>query len=378
MRVACVLESFPPIVGGTEARSKSLLTRLPPSWEVDVYTPRFGDSPQEETDRGIRIIRLGELNPTNYFKANGRPMFDSLRFAANARKALSKNENRYEVIFYSEWNLVHFLLSHRVAGVPTVADWCEVLARKLRGVQGRLETYLESYLARNASIATTISRAITLELAAVHGVPMGKIHTVENGVEEEELSYTPPDKKEQKVLYAGRLVAHKRCELLIDAMKIVNSARKIELVIVGDGNSEYVRRLKERAPSWVRFTGWLPQAELNEEFAKARIFALTSEREGSSLSGLSAMAKGTPVITVNSPLNMARQDPVEHGRNGLVVDATPESLALAILELANNEATYSSLSRGAYETVERRTWGASAKKLEAALVEASNSEARRA
>jgi hypothetical protein len=45
VRVACVVEAYPPHVGGSETRMSELLIRLPKSWEIHVITPRFDDYP---------------------------------------------------------------------------------------------------------------------------------------------------------------------------------------------------------------------------------------------------------------------------------------------------------------------------------------------
>ena len=95
-------------------------------------------------------------------------------------------------------------------------------------------------------------------------------------------------------LYVGRLESIKGVETLIDAFR---RRRSEDLVIAGDGN--LARRLRRRAADLghVRFTGWLPQAQLDGLYRGALAVVMpTLAHEVMPLVSLEALARGTPLI----------------------------------------------------------------------------------
>lgn len=105
------------------------------------------------------------------------------------------------------------------------------------------------------------------------------------------------------VLSVGRLVPHKRPDLVIRAFALYQRHRRPDarLLLVGPPlNPSTVRRLEELGRELgarnVRVAGALAQAELNAAFAEADVFLSLSEHEGFSVPLLEALSARLPVV----------------------------------------------------------------------------------
>jgi glycosyltransferase involved in cell wall biosynthesis len=104
------------------------------------------------------------------------------------------------------------------------------------------------------------------------------------------------------LIFVGRLVAEKGCDLLLAALEILRArGRRTMLTVVGDG----VARRSLEAACWcrglsdqVRFTGSLDRAEVTKELNRHRVLVVPSrQREGFPLVVLEGLACGClPVV----------------------------------------------------------------------------------
>jgi glycosyltransferase involved in cell wall biosynthesis len=112
----------------------------------------------------------------------------------------------------------------------------------------------------------------------------------------------PPDAAGPTVLFVGRLVPHKRQDLVIRAFAGLREAMpEVRLTLVGTPLSpEFaggLRRLAgELAPGAVSFESSLPDAELWQRYRRAGAFLCLSEHEGFGIPLLEAFHFGVPVI----------------------------------------------------------------------------------
>jgi glycosyltransferase involved in cell wall biosynthesis len=157
----------------------------------------------------------------------------------------------------------------------------------------------------------------------------------------------------------GRLLDHKRVDVLIDAVaELSRRGTCLSLTIVGKG-PEYSELRKRAAAcgltSQITFTGELPtHAGVISRMKSARLMVFPTLREGFGLAAVEAMACGTPVITTDHPDNFARLL-VAPGQNGYLCRADGSDLPDLILRaLAERQV----LSRGAMDTASRYTWQA--------------------
>lgn len=108
-------------------------------------------------------------------------------------------------------------------------------------------------------------------------------------------------KKDEYVLFLGRLVPEKGITYLIEAFKQLKTDKK--LVIAG-GSSDtlsYARQLRELAAEDDRiiFTGFVQGRMLEELYSNAYLYVLPSDLEGMPLSLLEAMSYGNCCVTSN-------------------------------------------------------------------------------
>lgn len=98
------------------------------------------------------------------------------------------------------------------------------------------------------------------------------------------------------ILTVGRLVQFKGIHYLIEAFKGIETDK--DLVIVGDGETDYVRKLQKMAGDdiRIRFLGFQQGEELKQIFANAFCLVQPSDSEGLPLTVLEAMSYGTAVL----------------------------------------------------------------------------------
>jgi glycosyltransferase involved in cell wall biosynthesis len=129
----------------------------------------------------------------------------------------------------------------------------------------------------------------------------------------------------------GRLRAEKRIDLLIEALARVREARDVELVLCGDGPLR--GELEERAARLglgdaVRFIGFCENPF--GWIARADLFLLSSDVEGSPNALIEAQGLGVPAVATDCPFGPA--EIVEPGETGWLVPTDDgEAMAGAIL-----------------------------------------------
>lgn len=132
------------------------------------------------------------------------------------------------------------------------------------------------------------------------------ISVIPNPVEIKEYAY----KKNDSVFrlgYLGRLSPRKNVEGLIRAFaELGDEVRNAELLIIGGGDREYERRLKEEVVQRhlykVRFTGFLSGDEKDKALASCSVLAMPSEFENMGNVVLEGLVRSIPCIaTLGSP-----------------------------------------------------------------------------
>lgn len=154
------------------------------------------------------------------------------------------------------------------------------------------------------------------------------------------------------VLFLSRLDQKKNVEALIDAFEALNDDAW-RLVIAGDGSSDYVLSLKQRArkSEKIIFTGWVEGKQKDALLRDAALFALPSHQENFGLSVMEAMARGVPVL-VSPHVNLAPE--IEAANAGWVVELAQVKDGLAAaLENENERARRGEL---AYKLSQQYSW----------------------
>ncbi len=157
------------------------------------------------------------------------------------------------------------------------------------------------------------------------------------------------------LVITGRIVPVKRIDVFLHALKeVLDKLPDVKAAIVGRGESQ--DRLQQLAmdlglDSNVSFLGY--QEDLVGWLHKSRIFVLTSDSEGLSLSMTEAMMCGLPAV-VSDVGDLG--DLVEDGVNGyLVPRRSPEKFAARIIELLTDAEKLKSFSQAARRSALRHT-----------------------
>lgn len=277
---------------------------------------------------------------------------------------LRKNVKDFELVH------VHAVFNHasvaaarasRESGVPYVVRPLGTLdpwSMKQKPVRKHLFWYLfaKRLLAASAAVHYTAAAEKTATeeyLGMNHGrvVPLGvNLNGANHG--DSVANYFPLLADEPYVLVVSRLHPKKGLDNLIEAFQGLENSRW-RLVIAGDGPSDYVNFLKEKARGSERivFTGWVEGKAKEALMRGASLFALPSRHENFGLSVVEAMACGVPVF-VTPQVNLARE--IHSVEAGWVVNLKDLSNELACVIEDDRER----LRRGklAFEFAKRYSW----------------------
>jgi glycosyltransferase involved in cell wall biosynthesis len=346
LKVAFLTEFFQPHIGGCERRFLEIGRRLVNrGHEVHVYTIQY-DSQLARTEQinGIKVHRYAYsksyISQDSFRSFGGIAKYSFASFA----KLLGSD---FDLYYSNQWPMLHSFCVKPVAK-PLVQEWCEVWDSPFRAV------LMQKLLRGVGDYDLAVSEFTRQRLIHVLKIDSRKTFVVPNGVDASKFSGSN-EKVWGRIIYAGRLVPHKHVEMLVDAFREVKKkVPEAELHIIGSGLS--LQSIKDRAAGIKNcfVHGFLPEAELIELFKSAWLFVLPSEREGSGIAAMEAMAAGVPFVTVDYPNNAAKE--FCRFKCGVVVPPNENSVASAIVELFGDEGQWKELSRNALNVAKAHDW----------------------
>lgn len=150
------------------------------------------------------------------------------------------------------------------------------------------------------------------------------VHAISCGINSSD--YTPDfsEKKENRILFVGRVTGEKHLDVLIRAVARLDPALDAKLDIVGGG--DLLNQLKRLAnevgiADRATFTGYVSEAELKTAYTRSTVFAIPSTAELQSIATMEAMSSGLPIVAANA---MALPHLVHDGDNGYLFE--PENV----------------------------------------------------
>jgi glycosyltransferase involved in cell wall biosynthesis len=281
--------------------------------EVTLHAASVEGRAARESVHGVEIVRGG--GRIGVYRA--------------ARRFWSELEPGSFDVVVDEINTRPFLTPRWVRDTPIVA-LIHQLAREIWSYEMRFPVsvvgryvlepwWLRAY--RNVP-ALTVSQSSAESLRRYHGwrdltvVPEGYTPHPVPAVEKE---------REPTAIFVGRLVAMKRPEDAIEAVRLVAERMpQARLWIVGDG--PMLERLSAGASPQVEFLGRLDRDELLARLTRAHVHVATAVREGWGLTVSEAAACGTPSIGYAVP-GLVDSIPAS---GGALVEPTPSALADAL------------------------------------------------
>ncbi len=146
----------------------------------------------------------------------------------------------------------------------------------------------------------TVSRFTADQVAQLLGVERARLHVIHHGVV---LPPAPPgeESRDNVVLHVGALQARKNLRRLVEAFERMEPGWRLVLIGSAGYGAGQILRAVEDSPRRrdILVPGYLPAAERDRWYARARIFAFPSLDEGFGMPVLEAMAWGVPVVASN-------------------------------------------------------------------------------
>lgn len=197
---------------------------------------------------------------------------------------------------------------------------------------------LEKKIVENADVITVVSHSCAKDLKGDHTISK-EIIVVNNGVHTNFFIPLKNDKKEEYILYTGRLETRKGLVDFIESAEYVcQEHADIKFILTGKGTiKKYLeRRIAELGlKNNFYFAGFVNRSNLLKYYQDAEIYVLPSYYEGLPTTLLEAMSCGIPSIATDVEGN---SELIKDGETGLLVPPRdPKRLAEAILRLLDDK-----------------------------------------
>lgn len=341
LRIAFVSDAVYPFnKGGKERRLWEISRRLQSKGvEVHIYTMKWWAGKKTLDLDGVQLHAICKCR--SLYDGERRSITQALMFGLATLKLMVA---RFDVIDIDAIPYFPIFAGRIVCALRRkrmVATWHEVWGKE----------YWQSYLGRLAPVSAVTERLAAHMPAAIVAYSQqtsnrlvdelgvtAPISTIELGVDMSTIRAEKRSILHSDVLFAGRLLANKNVDLLLQAVALMKEDRpEIRCCIVGEGPER--SRLESLSIALgleqnVVFHDFFPGSEIYGVMKSATVLALPSIREGFGLVVLEANSCGLPVVTVDHPDNAARHL-ITEGQNGFVAKADPvslaESLGLAII-----------------------------------------------
>lgn len=227
--------------------------------------------------------------------------------------------------------------------------------------QGGFRKWASRWIMHRATRLVTNSHYSRDEIERNTGIPAARVTVIHHGVPDP-FGELPEGPRERTALTVGFLLRttfeHKGHRPFVDAAALLP---EVKFVFVGRWvHDDAIDALRARAPANVVFTGFLPQAELNDYLRRAAVYVQASRHEGFGLAVAEAMLAGCiPVVTDTTAM------PEVVGDAAVKISApTAEQIAegveraMAMDEAARARARERILSEFPVESRRRRLWAA--------------------
>ncbi|MEU4689179.1 glycosyltransferase family 4 protein [Actinoplanes sp. NPDC023714] len=353
-------------IGGTIRTVFNQASALCEHHDVEIASVyRSGDAPQLPLDPRVRLVSLTDLHDNGTRRGPGpRRVW---RKARMFRNPLPHGRD----FRYRRWDpmvdltVIRYMWAQRDGVLITTRPALNLLAawagprRLIRIGQdhmnfGSYRPRLQDAIKRaypRLDAVTVLTRADLASYREALGERV-RLVRIPNGIPVRPL--VPGKERAPVVAAAGRLTRQKGFDLLVEAFAPVHAAHPgWELHIFGEGRwrPKLTARIAELGlEGSVRLRGL--SRDLDGEFAKASVFALSSRREGLPMVLLEAMSAGLPVAAFDCPTGPA--DVVEDGVNGVLVPAEDVAgMAAGLKRLIENGSEREKMARAARETGER-------------------------
>ena len=321
--------------GGKEVRYHELARRLARGAEVHVYTMHWWPGPGERTESGVTFHAISRLH--GLYKSGRRSIVQALLFAVACFRLLMRSFDVLEADHIPYFQLMVLRVVATLKRRPLVVTWHEVWGRSYwRNYLGRagLAAWMIESLAMRLPDRIIAASPQTADRLRALGAGRGSITEAPNGIDIDAIRAIRPAGAACDLVVVGRLMAHKRIDLLIDVVALLHAdGLPVTCRVIGDGPERRQLRAHARARGVDHAMDFRPDvAEQDDVYAlmkAARVFVFPSAREGFGIAVLEALACGLPVVTTSAPDNLAQHLAARSPRS-IVCDPTAPALAAAV------------------------------------------------
>ena len=351
--IALVTDAIAPYNrGGKEQRYQELAPRLAERAEVHVYTMNWW--------RGAATRREGEVTYhavcpyIPLYSGHRRSIRQALIFALFTLRLLFARFDVLEADSLPYIQLVPLKLVALLRRRRLIVTWHECWGpeywRSYLGRAGVLGWMFESLAMLLADGIIAASPQTGERLIALNR-SRGPVVVAPNGIDLGRIDAASPAQARADIVTVGRLLAHKRIDLLIDAVaQLRERGRAVTVLVIGIGPElDALRALAERrgVGDLVRFRQDVAgQDDLYGLLKAAKVAVFPSEREGFGIAVLEAIACALPVVVTSAPDNLAR----------FLVSRSTESVVCAPSAAAVADAVESILQRPQRSAERRADW----------------------
>lgn len=293
MRIAQVVSSFSPHVGGVETHVARLSQGLCERGDqVTVLTHGTGASPARDRIGAVEVLRFPLAVKLGVYTLSPA-LF----------RYIARHRGDFDVIHGHSY---HTLVSHSAirTGLPFIftPHYHGTGHTPFRAFLHRLYRPAGARLFGAAAAVICVSGAEHALVIKDFPVAAGKVVTIPNGTDRREPARAGDHPGVPVVLTVGRLERYKNVHLIIDAFRALPAPAV--LVVVGDGPDR--RRLEQHAresrTGWpVVFTGKIPGTVLDQWFARAHVVVSASDHEAYGLTLADGLAAGAQVVASAIP-----------------------------------------------------------------------------
>lgn len=327
--------------GGREYRYRELTSRLATWADVHMYTMKWWAGPRVRTENGITFHAISRLVPM--YVDQRRSLRQAFIFGISCIGLLFEKFDVLEadnIPFVQVFilRLVTFLKRRRF--VVTWHEvwgkdyWCEYLGRAgvLAYLVEKLAMHLPDHiLAASPQTAERIRAAVG---------PRKSISLAIHGIDVDEVAAVPAATELCDVTVVGRLIDHKRVDMLLEAVALLHAdGIPVTCRVIGNGPERDALHVKAEALGISASVDFQHDvAELKDVYAllkATRVCVFPSAREGFGVAVVEALACGLPVITTSAPDNLS-QHLVARSERGTVCESSARGIAEAMREVLDD------------------------------------------
>jgi len=335
LKVAIVSDAiFPYHRGGKELRYHEVIRRISTRFDVHIYTMRWWGRAGSQPLDGAQLHAISPLLPL-YVK-DRRSLIQAFRFGLACFRMLKYDFDVLEADHIPFFNILILRLVTAIKRKHFIVTWHEVWGqaywRQYLGPFGFAAWLIEELAMRlpDHIIAASPQTAQRLRESGV----TCPITVVPNGIDLDEVASAHPDPTPTDLVVVGRLIAHKRVDMLLDAIaKLRAEGLALTCRVIGNGPEELELRRKAEQLAITDLVEFrhdvAEQSDVYGMLKAAKICVFPSEREGFGIAVLESLACGMPVITTSATDNMARHLVMRSAR-GTVCEPSMEGLVSAI------------------------------------------------